>query len=89
MTKIYYGATFIQSKFDALDGKTKVAFTEVSDSITPFSVEVDSSGLICRGVMEKKIVMELDLQGFAQLISDAWVEHRKMAPKIHKTLSGH
>lgn len=86
--RTYFGVHFFESKFDSLDGKTKVAFVEQSGAEKPFTVEVDSSGLRFKGD-SPNICTERDLQEYARLVSDAWAQHRKLAPKIHTSLSGH
>lgn len=88
MTKRYW-TDFIISKFDALDGEVTIAYIEVSTSDTPFAVKVTKGGLTITGAMDQKIVTEKDLQELARLISDAWQDHRRIAPKIHTSLSGH
>lgn len=85
----YIGRTFFKSKFDSLEGKTVVAWQEQSNTADPFTVKVDSEGMWFEGKLSTKIITQSDLQSFAKMISDCWVEHSKLAPKIVKSLSGH
>lgn len=89
-TRKYFGEKFNLSKQDGLDGKTHVRFTwlDPDSSKQPFYIDVTSAGMTFHG--ESPLVCtEADLQDFAMLVSDAWQEHRKLAPKLHTSLSGH
>lgn len=74
---------FIRTKFDSLDGKTIVAFTADNG----FCLRASRMGVEVMG--EILIEGELELQQFAQLMSDSWTEHRKLKPKLASSLSGH
>ena len=91
MTKVhnYFGVSFLVSKYSALDGHTTVCFEEQSGEDKAFKVMVNQSGLWFTGTLHKKISNQAELQDFAKLISVAWTEHEKLAPKLTKTLSGH
>ncbi len=89
MVKTYFGTNFIVTKHDSLDGKTTISYTEQSKEAAPFTVKVTKSGMRFEGKLVQEIVTERDLQDFAKLVSDVWVEHRKLAPKISTSLSEH
>lgn len=75
---------FVKTKFDALDGKTVVAYT-TEDSA--FAIKASKAGVSFQG--ELTIEDQSELQQFAKLLSDAWTDHRKLVPKLSTTLSGH
>ncbi len=66
-----------------------VAFTENTARVDAFTMEVRPSGLKFKGVLDKEISTEGELQDFAKLLSDVWQEHRRIKPKLATTLSGH
>lgn len=78
--------TFAYDKYDGLDGKTKISLVTINEPQT-FSSISDPQGLTLKG--EIVIKSEKELQEFARLISDMWSEHRKLAPKILRTTTGH
>ncbi len=83
--KKYFGVNFIKSKFDGLDGKTKVVFAQEDGD---FKVVCDSSCMKFEGKADFSIQTQVQLSGLAELIGNAWEEHSKLAPKIVRTLSG-
>lgn len=86
----YFGRKFTKEKFDSIDGNTYIQFREESSNVVdPFSIRVSKQGMNFKGYLDVPISSEKELQDFARLISDMWQEHRKLAPKIHTTLSGH
>ena len=86
----FFGREFSLSKYDGLDGKTKVAFTEIDETkaVFHFMIIADSEGIMFNGI-SPKIVTSRDLQEFAHLVSKVWEEHEKLAPKIVTNLAGH
>lgn len=89
MTKKYFGVDFTLSKYDGLDGKTKVALQENSGAPDAFTVVVDLSGMNFKGVLKDPISSEKQLQDFALMVSSMWSEHRKLAPKILTNIKDH
>lgn len=89
---MFTAKNFLRTKYDSLDGKTTVAFQEQIEGVQAndaFTVKVSSSGMRMEGKLLGEITTEADLQNFAEFISNAWTEHRKLAPKLVTTLSGH
>lgn len=74
----YLGVYFEVNKFSGLDGKTHVEY--VQDAPNPFKVRASPMGIMLDGKIE--ITSNEHLSDFAQLISDAWTQHEKLAPKI-------
>lgn len=85
----YFGTEFVRTRFEGVDGKITVSFTENTERVDPFTVTISKSGMKFSGVLEKEIASEAELQDFAKFISDAWVEARKLAPKIYTSIAGH
>lgn len=85
----YFGKEFLRTKYSALDGKTTISWQEQSQEETPFTVKVTSEGMTFEGKLSGPIITERDLQDFAKMVSDCWQDHRKLAPKITTSLSGH
>ena len=79
---------FTRTKYSSLDGKTTVAWQENSGLDKPFEILSKPSGVTIRGELQGEISSMDDLQTFARLVSMAWTEHEKLAPKISRTLSG-
>lgn len=77
---------FVHSKYDGLDGKTKVSWQELQGD---FQVIADQSGIRFKGEMKEPIGTMKELQGLAELTSEAWKVHQTLAPKIEKSFSGH
>lgn len=73
---------FTKTKFDSLDGRVIVSWSNGT-----FSVSGSRSGVEFKG--EFLIEDAVGLNAFAKLVSDAWTEHRRLVPKIVSTLSGH
>ena len=71
--------TMKKEKFSGLDGRTYVRWTEES-STEPraFQVEASPSGIRFKGTMAGEIEDGEELQVFAKLLSDVWVEHHKL-----------
>jgi hypothetical protein len=94
----YFGTKFLRSKFSALDGRTTVTYEEqASDSDKasgispgdPFTIKCTPAGMTFHGRLHKEISNMSELQDWARLVSKCWAEHERLAPKLHKTLSGH
>ncbi len=85
----FAGMKFTKTKFDGLDGKTVVGFTEMSDEATPFSVRMTKSGMTMQGKMSKEICTQDDLEAFARFVTNAWMEREKLRQKLSTTLAGH
>lgn len=77
---------FVRTKFDGLDGKTKVAFQELHSD---FSIIADQEGIRFRGDMKEPISTQGELQGLAEVTSTAWTEHLRLKPKLYTSVSGH
>lgn len=77
---------FVKTKFDSLDGKTKVSFAEKESD---FQIVVSRSGMSISGKLAGEVTSEKELQAFAKLISDAWALHRTLKPRIVSTIAGH
>lgn len=73
---------FTKTKYDSLDGKTIVGF-----STENFTLKASRAGVELDGSFF--IEDQSQLQAFAKTMSDAWTEHKKLMPKITRTLSGH
>lgn len=80
----FMGRLFVRNKYDGLDGKTKVSYSEQNST---FQVVCDQTGIIFKG--EMPIFSQADLQDFAEFVSVCWTEHKKLAPKLMTSLSGH
>ncbi len=89
MLEEFFGVKFLYAKFSALDGHTTVTFEEQSGKDKPFTIKVNQTGLWFENKLEKKITNMDELQDWARLVSKAWAEHVKLAPKITSTFSGH
>jgi hypothetical protein len=76
-----FGTKFLPTKFTDLTNKTIVTLTEQDSD---FVIKLSPQGMLFEGKLKKIIQTEKDLQDFAKLVSDAWSEHRKLAPKIVK-----
>lgn len=83
---------FLKTKTSALDGETEVKFTQQVEGkdapFPPLRIVARKDGLHFEGQSAKIIDMK-DLQDFAKIVSDAWVEHTKLQVKLTSTLSGH
>lgn len=86
MTKKYKHMEFIVTKYDGLDGKTKVAYTEKDGD---FAVIADQSGINFKGTLKEPLSSHTELNAFAELIGDMVKEHFKLKPKLSTSLSGH
>lgn len=75
---------FVKTKYDSLDGKVICAYTTEDSS---FSMRASKAGVTFEGKLA--IENQQELQQFAKLMSDVWVDHRKLVPKLTGTLSGH
>lgn len=85
---------FKKEKVSSLLGHTEVRFEQIPPEATKptsplFTVVASSRGLYISGHMIGFIENMAELDEFAQVVSDAWVEHLKLKPKLTKTLSGH
>lgn len=65
-------------KYSALDGKTKVRFESECGKLMLLA---SPSGVSITGQNVDFHTMS-DLQDFAKCMSDAWVEHQKLRPKL-------
>lgn len=83
---------FIKSKTSALDGETEIKYTQQVEGkdapYPPFRLVVRKDGLHFEGKSAKVTDMQ-ELQEFAKIVSDAWVDHRSLQVKLATTLSGH
>lgn len=79
---------FVRDKFSGLLGKTLVTFSDYEHELT---IIADQTGIRfdCPKTAAVTISTEKDLQDLAKAVSDAWVDHVKLAPKLTTTLSGH
>lgn len=77
---------FVREKGDSLMGKTVVrhTLTDENGGKADFYLEASRTGLVVKGNME--ITTQSDLQEYAKTVSDAWTDHRKLVPKITKSL---
>ena len=73
----------------AQDGVPTFCFEEQSGEDDGLRIMVNSQGMWTTGTLHRKITNQAELQDFAKLISVAWTEHEKLAPKLTRTLSGH
>jgi hypothetical protein len=78
------GKKIIKTKYDGLDGKTKVSFV-TDDNESKFVADKSSLAIDLHVVIEDRT----QLDELAQVIGAAWTEKEKMQPKLHKSLSGH
>lgn len=74
------GLKFIHSKFDGLDGKTKSEWATEGRELV---LTADQEAVVIKGTL--RLTTQMDLQGFAKLLSDVWSEHRKLTPRIMRT----
>lgn len=77
---------FIKTKYDGLDGKTKVSFQEINSE---FKVIADQTGIIFKGEMKVPLSTMAELTGFADLTSKAWAEYKLLKPNFFQSGSGH
>jgi hypothetical protein len=82
MIRKFNDLEFIYEKFSGLDGLTKVSFISTHASDDPFTIVADQKGVAFKGRTAEPIATMSDLQGLAELISEAWKEHKKLVPKI-------
>ena len=80
---------FVKRKFSDLDGRTVISWQEKTIQGPPFEIRSTQAGVYFTGRLDGEITTEKDLEAFAELVSDAWTEHKNLAPKLTKTLSGH
>lgn len=81
---------FLRNKYSSLDGKTRVAFKEeIPSHGDAFELIADAKGVHFSGKF--LIVNQEELQEFAKLLSDVWVDRLSLDParKLKGTLSGH
>lgn len=71
--------SYVKTKFNGIDGKTKVGWAEDGSD---FEVRADQSGVYFQGKMKTPISGMVMLQDFAQLVTEAWKEHDRLRPKI-------
>lgn len=64
------------------DNRPRFQFIEKGGGLLPFIVEASPSGITIRGTMSGEIQDREDLDSLAEVIGDAWSEHRKLIPKI-------
>lgn len=82
-----FNTEFIKEEYDDLIyGKVINYVEQVPETFkTPqFKIHCTRYGMKFTGYMHGEIVTERDLQEFAKLISLAWNQHRKLAPRIEK-----
>lgn len=80
---------FFKRKFSDLMGQTVVSWQEKTVQGPPFEIRATQAGVYFTGRLDGEISTEQDLSNFAELVSDSWMEHQKLAPKLSRTLSGH
>lgn len=71
--------TFTKTKHSGIDGKTVVGWVEDQSD---FQVRATQEGVWFQGMMKMKLSTMIELQAFAELLSEAWAEHTKLRPKI-------
>lgn len=76
--------SYVKTKFTGLDGKTKVGWAEDGSD---FQVLADKSGVYFQGRMKAAISGMAMLQNFAELVTEAWKEHGRLAPKLTKNFT--
>ncbi len=76
---------FGRTKLDSLMGYTVVRYTPKDND--GFFFEASRKGVKLKGEIE--VTEFTDLQPLAKALSDAWRDHKKLIPKIEKTLTGH
>lgn len=74
---------FEKTKYDSLDGSTKVRFTQGEH----FYIEASRMGVQFKGELLIESFEQLD--AFAKTLSEAYTQHRKLTPKITASASGH
>ncbi len=89
MIEEFFGTKFLKTKYISFDDKATICFEEQSGEDKPFRIMVSQAGVWFTGQMMKKISNMKELQDWARLMSKAWGEHERLAPKLSKTLSGH
>lgn len=86
-------SVFTRLKYSDLDGKTKVTYTheleQPGDGLDPVKFVITCQGDGCHFEGSLTIQTEEQLQRFAKILSDAWVDRRKLAPKLTGSVSGH
>ncbi len=86
MEVVESGMKFKKEKVSSLLGHTEVRYTEQSMPggfvviATPWDVQIEGKG---------SLQSMGDLQAFAKAMSDAWVSHLSLKPKLSTTTSGH
>lgn len=79
---------FTRTKFKGMDGATKVRYTlEGGTPGQEFYLEASRQGVVQRN--ELNLTEHSHLQAYAKALAEAWTDHKKLIPKISKTLSGH
>lgn len=72
------GITFTKTKFDGLDGKTKVQWASVDESLV---FTVDQEAVQIKGTLRLSTMG--DLQQFAKFLGESlWSEHKSLQPRI-------
>lgn len=85
MNEFYFGVKFNKDKYTRLDGTTVFTFTADEIEAQPFRITCDRGGINFSGTLKRPLGRRHDLNEFAKLITDAWAEHLKLAPKISST----
>lgn len=68
-----------KEKVSGLDGRTIVRYIEENSTQSrPFRITSSASGMRFEGTMEGEIETMEELQAWAKLTSDAWVDHTKL-----------
>lgn len=75
----------IKTKYDTLDNRVEVAFTENTDQPDPFTIKVDRKGMSIYGRLHTPIESNEAYKCFAGFMAQAWNEHLKLKPRISLT----
>lgn len=82
----------VKKKYSGLDSRTYVQFVEHhkqnGETEHPFKILVSASGLTIQGWMTGELETEEELSRFAEYISVAWVEYRKLKKELLTQLNG-
>lgn len=83
-----------KTKWTNLEQRTCVSFTQktpegMTAAVDPFTITASPSGISFKGSMVGELSNEAELQAFAKLFSDIWVERKRLRPAIVTSPSGH
>lgn len=84
----YCGKKFSKTKYNPITEPTKTVVTFAEENST-FKVHASRSGINFEGTMSEDVFGEDRLEDLAQLVADAWKEHRMLKVNLQASKTGH